>query len=156
MKYLNESFHDFVNEMAKMTPEEKKARRKQRRLAKKRGTKLPRLTKSNKATTMTPERLKEIIEETSPSSRIEWHHWHNEFYGSTGDRGPRTDLGGGENGDDWMSDEQIRDVARPYIKKWKPKAQQMQKDLKKKGITASVGVDYGEKGNVAIVVTIQQ
>ena len=48
MKYLNESFEDFVNEFA-MSPEQKKARRKERRAAKKSGTKLPKLTKGASA-----------------------------------------------------------------------------------------------------------
>lgn len=47
MSYLNESFEEFVNEMA-MSPEEKKERRKLRREAKKKGEKLPRITKSSK------------------------------------------------------------------------------------------------------------
>lgn len=74
---------------------------------------------------------------------------------STGDRGPRTDHGGGEDGDDWMSSEQIRAAAAPYDKKWRPRLEQLAKDLKAKGLSVSkYYVDYGEKGHVFLQLEI--
>jgi len=155
MKYLNESFEEFVNEFA-MSPAEKKARRSERRAAKKSGTKLPKINSKNKASTMTPEELLKAVQDASPSYRIEWDHWGNSFSGETGDRGPRTDHGGGEDGDEWMDDEQQEEEFAPYIKKWAPKAKQMESDLKKKGIDSTVGVGWGEKGHIYIEVRINQ
>ena len=155
MDYINESFEDFVNEFA-MTPDEKKARRKARRAAKKTGTKLPKSNAKNKGASLTPEALLQAVKDASPSHRIQWHQSGNFFSAETGDRGPRTDHGGGEDGDEWMDDYQQEDEFAPYMKKWTPKAQQMEKDLLKKGITADVGVGWDEKGYIMIDVRIQQ
>jgi len=161
MKYLNESFEEFVNEMA-LSPEDKKARRNERRHAKRFGITLPPLSsaqksaKTTKASQLTPEELLAAVIDASPSRRIEWDQHGTSFYGQTDDRGPRTDHGGGDDGEDWMDDEQIRDAAAPYYRKWKGPMAQMEKDLAKKGITATVRMDYGEKGHIALDVNIQQ
>lgn len=57
----------------------------------------------------------------------------------TKDRGPRTDHGGGRNGDGWMEQDQLDRVAAPYRKKWQPKA----------GYEATGYFEYGEKGHIA-------
>ena len=155
MKYLNESFGDFLNEMA-LSPEEKKARRKERRAAKKTGTKLPKLNSKNKAAQMTPDELMAAIKNASPSYRIEWDHWGNSFTGETEDRGPRTDHGGGEDGEEWMSSAQQQREFAPYMKKWAPKAKEMQNALLKQGIIAHVSPHWGEKGHIYLEVTIKQ
>lgn len=73
----------------------------------------------------------------------------------SGDRGPRIDHGGGEDGDGWMDDEQVRDVSAPYYKKWKPRLEQLKQELKKKGIDVETYVDYGEKGYVFLQLKVK-
>lgn len=74
----------------------------------------------------------------------------------TGDRGPRTDHGGGDDGEDWMSYEDITRHAEPYRKKWQPKADALQASLRGGGYpTATVRVDYGEKGHITLAINIE-
>lgn len=105
---------------------------------------------------MTPDELMAAIKSASPSYRIEWDNWGNSFTGYTGDRGPRTDHGGGEDGQGWMSNAQQQRAFAPYMKKWAPKAKEMQKALLKQGIIANVSPSWGEKGHIYLEVTIQQ
>jgi hypothetical protein len=84
-----------------------------------------------------------------------WQGGPKYFDFETKDRGPRTDHGGGEDGDDWMDDEQIRQARAPYVKKWGPRLEQLKTDLKKYGIQAEAYVDYGEKGHVTLQLTIK-
>ncbi len=75
---------------------------------------------------------------------------------NTDDRGPRTDHGGPPDGDGWMSNEQIRQVAKPYYDKWRPRLDQLEKVLKfYAGISVKTYVDYGEKGHVALQLKIE-
>lgn len=77
------------------------------------------------------------------------------LYISTRDRGPRTDHGGGEDGDGWMSSDEIRRVARPYEQKYKPILERLVKDLKSGGFKVTQSyVDYGEKGHISLDVSI--
>ena len=73
----------------------------------------------------------------------------------TKDRGPRTDHGGGENGDDWMDDEQIAKAAAPFRKKWQPILDATIDSLKGAGYLATTGhVEYGEKGHIYLGLTV--
>ena len=73
---------------------------------------------------------------------------------NTDDRGPRTDHGG-EDGDGWMGSEEIRRVSKPYIDKWRPRLDQLEKELKQAGVDVKTYVDYGEKGHVALQLQIK-
>ena len=84
-----------------------------------------------------------------------WQGGPKYFDSDTSDRGPRTDHGGGEDGDEWMDDEQLRQVKAPYIKKWAPRLEDLKTRLKKYGIQAEVYVDYGEKGHISLHVTVK-
>jgi hypothetical protein len=69
--------------------------------------------------------------------------------GSTGDRGSRTDHGGGYDGDGWMDDDQVAAASSPFKNKWDPVCKEIEADLRKKGYTdARVVVDYDEKGHI--------
>lgn len=75
-------------------------------------------------------------------------------YIETGDRGPRMDHGG-ESGDGWMGSAEIEREFSPYGKKWAPRAKALEDKLRKSGYpTATVGVDYGEKGHIGLTVFI--
>lgn len=81
--------------------------------------------------------------------------WEDEGRGyyslETGDRGPRTDHGGGDDGDGWMSPGQIQRVAKPYYDKWNPRLKTFITRLKEKGVKVkSAYVDYGEKGHISL------
>ena len=71
----------------------------------------------------------------------------------TDDRGPRTDHGGGEDGDGWMSSEQIARCAAPYEKKYQPKIDSVVSSLRKLGFDTRGHVEYGEKGHIMIMIT---
>jgi hypothetical protein len=75
----------------------------------------------------------------------------------TGDRGPRIDHGGGDDGDDWMDDYQVEDAAAPYRKKWQPKIDRAKEKFESLGIFQKVEgyVDYGEKGHVDLDFSLQ-
>lgn len=93
-----------------------------------------------------------------------WNHsgkWEkDEYYPSrfgleTGQRGPRTDHGGGEDGDGWMSNEQIRRVSKPYYDYWNPKLANFKKQLKEKGIVLNnIDMEYGEKGHIYLELSV--
>ena len=69
----------------------------------------------------------------------------------TKDRGPRTDHGGGEDGDGWMSPGQIQRIATPYHKKWDPIIKSAIKKLKENGFKHVEGhMEYGEKGHIML------
>jgi hypothetical protein len=72
------------------------------------------------------------------------------------DRGPRTDHGGGDDGDEWMDDHQLESVENEYEEKHKSKITRAETALEKAGIEASVQFDYGEKGHCTIYVMIQK
>lgn len=74
---------------------------------------------------------------------------------NTDDRGPRTDHHGPPDGSGWMTDEQVRQVSRPYIDKWRPRLDQLEKELKQAGVDVKTYVDYGEKGHVALQLKIE-
>ena len=79
------------------------------------------------------------------------------FYGETDDRGPRTDHGGGEDGDDWADEEQIEEWARPFRDKWYPRLDKLKADLTKKGYKVDrVGMEYGEKGHIGLEVSVKK
>jgi hypothetical protein len=68
------------------------------------------------------------------------------------DRGPRTDHGGGEDGDDWLDYHQLEDLEKEYKEKHQTKINSLivaLKDLKVKGV---VSFEYGEKGHCDIYV----
>lgn len=69
----------------------------------------------------------------------------------TRDRGPRTDHGGGSDGDDWADDNLIDKWRAPYEKKYAGHLDKMKKHLEAKGFKVSnVMVDYGEKGHISL------
>lgn len=115
----------------------------------------PKKSKNN----LTFEQTLQLVNQKWPYRNREGNKFEGEkgdyyLYFSTDDRGPRTDHGGGEDGDDWMDDEQIRQVSRPYINKWSPRLQQLEQDLAKEGVIAQGYVDYGEKGHVSLQLKI--
>lgn len=79
MKYLIESYNEFLNEMA-LSAEEKKARRKERRAAKKQGIKLPRIS-SKKSKKMTSADLS-VIDSALPSERWQGRNWLIDYFTS--------------------------------------------------------------------------
>lgn len=111
--------------------------------------------KKPKSKKMTSEELMNAIKSTSPSYKLKWDHWGDFFSAETGERGPRTDHGGGPDGDGWMSPSQIEKYRQPYVKKWKPKMEKMIKDLAKSGIKADWDLEYGEKGHIMLQVRIK-
>lgn len=74
-------------------------------------------------------------------------------YIQTPDRGPRTDHGGGVDGDEWMDDYQLESVSKPYREKYKPFMESLKTNLEKKYKDVDVYFDYGEKGHVGIQVS---
>lgn len=88
-----------------------------------------------------------------------WADWKQEDWtgsdtltSESGDRGPRTDHGGG--GDGWMDASQINRIAKPYIEKWGPRVKELEKALKKEKIIAKPEVEYGEKGHIGLYLQI--
>ena len=88
---------------------------------------------------------------------VEVNFYNGKFnvYIPTVDRGPRTDHGGGEDGDGWLSQSEIERLRKPYINKYKPYIDEVSKALKSKGykVTGSY-VDYGEKGHISLSLNI--
>ena len=77
------------------------------------------------------------------------------YHLSTNDRGPRTDHGGGDDGDGWMSSGQIRRAALPYEKKWNPILKNFKAKLRERGIkVTNYDVEYGEKGHIGLNLTV--
>lgn len=116
----------------------------------------PKKTKSN----FTFEKALDLINQKWPyrsreGNKFEGQKGYSYLDFETGDRGPRTDHGGGEDGDGWMSDEQVRRIAKPYGDKWSPRLKQLEKDLAKEGLIVQGYVDYGEKGHVTLQLQIK-
>lgn len=110
--------------------------------------------KKTKVAKASPDQYINIINQEW-SSRGTWEGGPKWFDLETGDRGPRTDHGGGDDGDDWMDDEQIRSYREPYVKKWMPILKTFQDRLKTKGIAIkNLNVDYGEKGHISLHIEI--
>lgn len=85
------------------------------------------------------------------SYRGTWEGEKGSYYLATDDRGPRTDHGGGDDGDGWMSSGQIARVAKPYEEKWNPRLKSFVARLKEKDLKVkNAYVDYGEKGHVSL------
>jgi hypothetical protein len=119
-----------------------------------------------RARVIKPKDPKEILQVINlmwhyPSGRQDQSGWHSNggswlsFY--TQDRGPRTDHGGGDDGDGWMSPGQINKLKAPYEARWVPRLKELVKALKLKGIkVANYDVDYGEKGHIMLGLEIQR
>ncbi len=89
-------------------------------------------------------------------SGVKWNDEGNgEYWGQTNDRGPRTDHGGGEDGEDWMSSSQIEQYAAPYRKKWQPRIDKAVEELKKAGYKANGYMEYGEKGHISLFIKVK-
>ena len=75
-------------------------------------------------------------------------------YIDTGERGPRTDHGGGPDGDGWMSYEQVEKLRKTYGKPFEPTLDKIKNEFGKrfKG-TIKGQVDYGEKGHVGLYIS---
>lgn len=67
----------------------------------------------------------------------------------TGDRGLRTDHGGGRDGDGWLDSYQIENLRKPYVKKYADQCKKLEKFFK----GYKTQIDYGEKGHISIVVS---
>lgn len=107
------------------------------------------------STKVTPEQYLEIFNKEW-SSRGQWQGGPKYFDLETGERGPRTDHGGGEDGEDWMDSEQVEQLRQPYVRKWMPILKDFQARLAKRGIkTEEPYVDYGEKGHVSLQLTVK-
>ncbi|MCP4914646.1 MAG: hypothetical protein GY909_16135 [Oligoflexia bacterium] len=67
------------------------------------------------------------------------------------DRGPRTDHGGGEDGDEWLDDYQLESLHDEYFSKNQRKVNKI-KDiiLNETGVEIEVLMDYGEKGHISL------
>jgi len=77
-------------------------------------------------------------------------------YISSGDRGPRTDHGGGPTGDEWMDGSQVRKLQQGYEKHWMPKLEKVRDQLAADGVkVGDLEVEYGEKGHVGLSFSIQ-
>jgi hypothetical protein len=73
------------------------------------------------------------------------------FWIELGIRGPRTDHGGGDDGEGWMSSRQIEKVSKPYFKQAKPKMDRIKQQLKDLGYRVKdLRLDYGEKGHISV------
>jgi len=71
------------------------------------------------------------------------------------DRGPRTDHGGGDDGDDWMDDCQLDDLREEYTKKNQRSIDRVKEIVKEMtGIEAKVSIDYGEKGHCMLDIEV--
>lgn len=126
-----------INDLASKTPEE---------------TPKPEKKSTSK---VTPEQYLEIFNKEW-QSRGRWDGGPKYFDLETGERGPRTDHGGGEDGDGWMSPGQIERLRQPYEKKWMPILKDFQKRLTKHGIqTSEPYVDYGEKGHISLQLSVK-
>lgn len=71
------------------------------------------------------------------------------------DRGPRTDHGGGSDGDDWMDDDQLREVSEEYYERNKFKIKRIENFLSKNNLEGKVTWDYGEKGHFCIDIRLK-
>ena len=112
--------------------------------------------------TINLEKIKEIVFAHFPkrdmySNETEFHTTPTGAWvaAQTKDRGPRTDHGGGHDGDGWMDDSQISSVAAPYKKKWQPKIDAVVKAIEDLGYSAKGYFEYGEKGHVGAQFTIE-
>lgn len=75
------------------------------------------------------------------------------------DRGPRTDHGGGDDGNDWMDDDQLTDLEEEYYKKNKSKLNRLKSLLEEEfseyeATFAEPTIDYGEKGHIMLELNI--
>ena len=68
----------------------------------------------------------------------------------TVDRGPRTDTGGGEDGEDWLDDSQAEKLSLEYKEKHEDKIFNIKRFLEDNEIGGSVYWDYTEKGQCQI------
>jgi len=70
------------------------------------------------------------------------------------DRGPRTDHGGGEDGDDWLDDYQLEELEEEYYNKHKSSIKSAENRIKKevKLKFRNLQFDYGEKGHLTVYV----
>ena len=68
------------------------------------------------------------------------------------DRGPRVDHGGGDDGDEWLDDNQQEELEDRYKEKHKSKISSLESALKELKIEGQVSFDYGEKGHCTIYV----
>jgi hypothetical protein len=107
-------------------------------------------------------RKKKTVEEVLDILNSNWYgrnRWEGDYLPwfsiETGERGPRTDHGGGEDGDGWLSSSEIQKLAKPYKMHYEPKLKDLANTLKSKGITVEeYYVDYGEKGHVSLQIKI--
>lgn len=70
------------------------------------------------------------------------------------DRGPRVDHGGGEDGDDWMDDHQVKELEEKFFSQNKHKVE-LAVDIVKKSLPefkVTYNLDYGEKGHVTLYI----
>jgi len=73
----------------------------------------------------------------------------------TGERGPRTDHGGGEDGDGWMDHSQVQRLQKAAEKRWKPEVVKMKEALARRGFNLKEShIEYGEKGHISIDIVI--
>jgi hypothetical protein len=71
------------------------------------------------------------------------------FSVDTKDSGQRLDMGGGEDGDDWLDSNQKARVINPYKQKWRPIIEAIEKSMKDKGFKdPRVEFEYTDKGKV--------
>ena len=78
--------------------------------------------------------------------------WGNVYINvPTGERGPRLDIGGGRDGDDWMEDSRVEQLQTAAEKKYGAKAAALEQALNKAGFPVKIRVDYGEKGHISLV-----
>lgn len=96
------------------------------------------------------DKIKEIVNNRFYGSKYNIDFFENGFCIFTPDRGSRTDHGGGEDGDGWMSNEQIRRCAAPFHAKWDPKIKELLNEIRKAGYEAEGAMDYGEKGHISL------
>ncbi len=70
------------------------------------------------------------------------------------DRGPRTDHGGGDDGDDWMSSSEVNRLYKKYKEMNKSHFEKLKKALVEKGFSdVNITDDYGEKGHYTFSVS---
>ena len=70
------------------------------------------------------------------------------------DRGPRVDHGGGDDGDDWMDDYQVKELEESYFSQNKHKVDNALSIVKKAlpEFKITHNLDYGEKGHVTLYI----
>lgn len=89
--------------------------------------------------------LDDLLNWVSPANVI-----FEEGYGSTEDRGPRTDHCG-DQGEDWATEEELAIMSAPFEKKWNPIIEKLLGTLKLNKIKAEGYLEYGEKGHISLV-----